>query len=210
MIATASASAARAGVTNTNWEVRRAEEIGPDLGRFRAVTFAQSFHWLNRPLVASLVRSAIEPGGACVIVYATTHAGVDTTDALPLPTPPRAAIDALIGTYLGTTRRAGRGTRPVADRPGDDSSRTDQDILAAAGLRFAAEINVAPGPLTYRDEDEIVASVFSLSYAAPDHFGGRLADFERDVRALLRRTAPAGRFCEQPRDIRVNVWLPAP
>ena len=210
MIATASASAARADVTNTNWEVRRAEEIGPDLGRFRAVTFAQSFHWLNRPLVASLVRSALEPGGACVIVYATTHAGVDTNDALPLPTPPREQIDGLIAAYLGTTRRAGRGTRPVADRPGDDTRRTDEDILAGARLRLAAELTIPPGPPAYRDEDEIVASVFSLSYAAPDHFGVRLAEFERDMRTLLRRTALDGRFCEQPKEIRVNVWLPAP
>ena len=61
-----------------------------------------------------------------------------------------------------------------------------------------------------RHEDEVVASVFSLSYAAPRHFGLRQAEFERDLRALLRRTAPDGLFCEQPRDIRINVWRPAP
>jgi SAM-dependent methyltransferase len=210
MIAIASAGAARAGITNAEWEVRRAEDINPSMGRFRAVTFAQSFHWLNRPLVAGLVRGVLERAGGCAIVYATTHAGADTTDPLPLPTPPRAEIDRLIGDYLGSTRRAGRGTRPVADRPGDDTGRTDEDILAAAGLRLAAELTVAPGPLAYRDENEIVASVFSLSYAAPDLFGKRLAGFERAMRALLRRTAPDGRFCEQPRDIRDNVWLPAP
>ncbi len=76
--------AERAGVPNIEWIVRRAENIGPDLGRFHAVTFAQSFHWVNRPKVAGLVLEVLEPGGACVVVYATTHAGVDDTGPLPL------------------------------------------------------------------------------------------------------------------------------
>ena len=210
MIAMARAGAVRAGVANVDLMVRRAEDIGPDLGRFRAVTFAQSFHWLNRPEVANLVLTVLEPGGACVVVYATTHMGVDGTDPLPLPRPPRAEIDGLIGAYLGSTRRAGRGTRPVADRPGDDTGLTDEEILARAGFGFASELTIEARPLAYRDEDEIVASVFSLSYAAPGHFGSRRAEFERDLRAMLRRTAPDGRFCEQPRDIRINVWRPAP
>ncbi len=210
MIAMASTRAARAGIENAHWQVRRAEAIGPDLGRFRAVTFAQSFHWLNRPRVAGLVRSVLEPGGAGVIVYATTHGGVEGTGPLPLPRPPRAEIDALIGAYLGSTRRAGRGTRPASERPGDDTNRSDEDVLAEAGFHLGAERTIAAGPPAYRNEDEIVASVFSLSYAAPGLFGPRLAQFERDMRALLKRTAPEGRFCEQLRGIRVNVWRPAP
>jgi SAM-dependent methyltransferase len=210
MIAMAGAGAVRGGVANVRWLVRRAEDLGPDLGRFRAVTFAQSFHWLNRPKVANLVLTVLEPGGACVIVYATTHAGVDDTGPLPLPRPPRAEIDGLIAAYLGSTRRAGRGTRSVADRPGDDTGRSDEDILGGAGFRLTAEVAIAASPLRYRGEDEIVASVFSLSYAAPGHFGSRLADFERDLRDLLRRTSPDRQFCEQPRDIRINVWRPAP
>ncbi|MGN6795069.1 MAG: SAM-dependent methyltransferase, partial [Streptosporangiaceae bacterium] len=116
----------------------------------------------------------------------------------------------LIAAYLGSTRRAGQGTRPVADRPGDDTGLSDEDILAGSGFRCASELTVAARPLSYRDEDEVVASVFSLSYAAPGHFGSRRAEFERDLRALLRRTAPDGRFCEQFREIRIDVWRPAP
>jgi hypothetical protein len=160
--------------------------------------------------VAGLVRDVLEPGGACVIVYATTHAGVDDTGTLPLPRPPRAKIDELIGAYLGSTRRAGRGTRPAGRGPGDRTDRSDEEILAAAGFRLAPGLTIAAPPARDRDEDEVVASVFSLSYAAPDHFGPRLAEFEQEVRALLRAASPDGRFCEQPRDIRVNVWRPAP
>jgi len=210
MIATARARATLAGAANVDWLVRRAEDIGQDLGHFRAVTFAQSFHWLNRPRVAGLLVHVIEPGGACVLVYATTHAGVDGAGPLPRPRPPRAEIDELIGAYLGSMRRAGRGTRPARDRPGDDTGLADEDVLSRAGFRGPARLRIAAGPLSYRDEDEIVASVFSLSYAAPGHFGPRRGEFERELRGLLRRTAPDGRFCEQPRGIRIDVWRPAP
>ena len=210
MLAAARAQGTRAGVANVDWIVRRAEDIGRDLGRFRAVTFAQSFHWLNRPKVAGLVLDVLEPGGACVVVYATTHAGVDGADPLPRPRPPRAEIDELIGARLGSMRRAGRGTRPARERPGDDTGLADEEVLTRAGFRGPARLEIEAGPVAERDEDEIVASVFSLSYAAPGHFGPRRGEFERELRGLLRRTAPDGRFCEQPRDIRIDVWRPAP
>ena len=50
---------------------------------------------------------------ACVVMYATTHAGVDGADPLPLPRPPRAEIDGLIGGYLGNTRRV---SKPASTR----------------------------------------------------------------------------------------------
>jgi SAM-dependent methyltransferase len=210
MIAAARARAARAGIKNVRWRVMRAEDISPDLGRFQVVTFAQSFHWLNRPRVARLVRDVLEPAGACVLVYATTHAGVPGDDPLPLPRPPRAEIDRLIGTYLGTTRRAGRGTRPARERPGDDTAAPDDAVLAAAGFSGPARLTIEPGPVTERDEDEIVASVFSLSYAAPSLLGARKREFEQDLRAVLKRAAPDGRFCEQPYDSRIELWRRAP
>lgn len=116
----------------------------PVLGRFRAVTFAQSFHWLNRPRVARLVRDVLEPGGACVI---------------------------------RSTRRAGRGTRPPRERPGDDTMLADHVVLAGAGFS---------GPMR------------------------RKRQFEQELRALLRRASPGGRFCEQPRDSVIEIWRWAP
>ena len=120
MIAAARAEAERAGLSSIGWRRMRAEEITAELGEFRVAPFAQSFHWVDRLKVARLVRSVLEPDGACVIVHATTHQGAPGEHSLPRPRPPRAEIDLLISDYMGSVRRAGRGTRaaspPRADR----------------------------------------------------------------------------------------------
>ena len=202
-------AAARDRTSTIDWRVMRAEEISPALGRFRTVTFAQSFHWLDRPKVARRVRDVLEPDGACVLVYATTHGGVSGTEPLALPRPPRDEIDRLIAAYLSTTRRAGKGIRPDRERPGDDTLLADDAVLAGAGFAGPACLTIGPGEVVERDEDAIVASVFSLSYAAPSLFGERKREFERDLRALLSRASPGGRFCEELREIRLEVWRPA-
>jgi hypothetical protein len=53
-----------------------------------------------------------------------------------------------------------------------------------------------------------VAATFSLSSAAPHLFGARLPAFEADLRRLLRRTSPVGRFAERTRDIALDIWRP--
>ncbi len=221
MIAAARAQAERAGISTIVLRRMRAEEITAELGEFRVVTFAQSFHWLERLKVARLVRTVLEPDGSCVIVHATTHQGAPGEHPLPLPRPPRAEIDQLISDYLGSARRAGRGTR-AAPSPtaaaADNSAVAADSCAAAAGTRFAddvfadagftgpAPLVVGGGSVAERDEDEVVASVFSLSYAAPHLFGADRARFEQDLRALLRRTAPDGRFCEERMHITAHVW----
>jgi hypothetical protein len=164
-------------------------------------TFAQSFHWMDRATVASIVREMLEPGGRWVHVDATTHRGVESAAGLGLPSPPRAAIDDLIRTYLGATRRAGRATLPAGTPSGED------DVMVAAGFSGPERLRVA-GRLHERSEDEVVASVFSLSSAAPRLFGDRLAEFEAELRRLLRERSPSGRFAEQARDVELAIWTP--
>lgn len=57
-----------------------------------------------------------------------------------------------------------------------------------------------------RSEDDVVASVDSLSPAAPHVFGDRLAAFGADLRELLRETSPEGRFAERTREIALVIW----
>jgi SAM-dependent methyltransferase len=176
------------------WRCLRAEELPAGLGPQRMVTFAQSFHWFDRPKVARIVRGMLEPGGTVVHVGATTHEGVDGS------TTPREEIRRLVQHHLGTTRRAGQGTLP-SGTPGGET-----EIFRGAGFEGPELIEVERGELIERSEDQVVASVFSLSSAAPHLFGDRLGAFERDLRKLLREASPDGTFLERARDITLALW----
>jgi hypothetical protein len=81
--------------------------------------------------------------------------------------------------------------------------------MRAAGFAGPLRVEVDDVAVFERSEDEIVASVFSLSSAAPHLFGDRVGEFERDLRSLLRTIAPDGQFAEQMRNTAFEVWRPA-
>ena len=200
MLAEAHRRAREQGCTNVRWVRRRAEDLPAGLGTVRVVAFAQSFHWMDRARVASIVRAMLGPTGALVHVGATTHQGVEGPGPLPAPRPPRDEITDLVRSFLGPVRRAGRGCLPSGTSSGED------EILSGAGFRGPRRIDVGGGEIVERSEDDIVASVFSLSSAAPHLFGARLPSFEAELRAVLRRASPDGRFCEQRRAITLSIW----
>lgn len=188
--------AARAGVANARWMRMRAEELPADLGRFRLVTFAQSFHWFDRPLVAATVRGMLEPGGVCVHVHATTHRGIDDETGPPYP-----AIGELVRRYLGPVPRAGRGVAP------NRKAGEEIDIYRTAGFTGPARFEV-PGWAVTRTVDEVVAAAFSVSGSTPHLFGADREAFEADLRELLERTASNGVFTERMREIAIDIWRP--
>ncbi|MFE6398471.1 class I SAM-dependent methyltransferase [Streptomyces alboflavus] len=200
MIAEAGRQAVRAGVAGkARWVRARAEELPAGLGTFTAVSFAQSFHWMDRDLVAATVRDMLRPGGVLLHISdlrTTPPAAAD----LPHPAPPRAAIDELVRKYLGPVRRAGRGTLPQGT-PGDEAT-----VFTRAGFT-GPDRHVVPGgePLT-RDSDDLVAEVFSMSFSAPHLFGPRLPAFEADLRRVLQDASPSGRFSVRQPGTEVFVW----
>ncbi|MFI5585696.1 class I SAM-dependent methyltransferase [Amycolatopsis sp. NPDC051758] len=181
-------------VRNCRWVHLRAEDLPAGLGRFRLVTFAQSFHWLDRPRVAATVRGMLEPGGFCAHVHATTHQGVDGSV-------PHTEITELVRSYLGPVRRAGQGSLPNGTASGE------AEVYRAAGFHGPRRFEV-PGRVVTRTADEVVAGVFSLSSAAPHLFGERQAAFEAELRELLRRVSPGGVFSERLGEIAVDLWSP--
>lgn len=78
--------------------------------------------------------------------------------------------------------------------------------MAAAGYTGPGRITVERGDLLERTEDEVVASVYSLSWAAPHLFAQRQDEFEHDLRRLLQATSPSGRFSERASDIELVIW----
>jgi len=204
MLITAAGRANQAGLTNTTWRQLRAEELPADLGMFRMVTFAQSFHWMDQALVADRVRGMLVPGGAWVHIGATTHRGVEGADELPHPRPPWDAIDQLVARYLGPVRRAGRSVLPTGTRGGED------DVMRAAGYDGPTRVDVGGNEVEERSVDDVMASVFSLSSSTPHLFGPELPAFEADLHELLTNAADNTHFSERRREITASIWRPRP
>ena len=198
MIAAARVAAERAGVRNAEWRHMRAEELPAGLGRFAVATFAQSLHWLDLTRVAAAVRDMLEPGGALVHVQATTHRGDCSEDPLEHPRPPYEEIDALVRSYLGPVRRAGRGLRSTRD--------DEADVLRAAGFTGPTRTEPDTARVVIRTADDIVAATFSLSSSTPHLFGADVGRFEADLRALLRGVAPDDAFSERTRPVALDIW----
>ncbi|MBM7171216.1 class I SAM-dependent methyltransferase [Streptomyces sp. G44] len=204
MIAEARRQAAERDVAHrTRWLQARAEELPPGLGTFTVVAFAQSFHWMDRELVAATTKDLLRPGGALVHVSdlkTETH----DADGLPYPAVPYAAIEELVRHYLGPVRRAGQGVL-TRGTPGGE-----REILTGAGFSGARRLVVPGGQALERTPDDVVAWVFSMSFSAPHLFGARREEFEAALRELLRRASPRGRFSERGPSTEVFVWRVGP
>jgi SAM-dependent methyltransferase len=205
MLAEGARQAEAAGITNVEWLHLRAEDLPADLGPFRAVTLAQSFHWMDRARVARLLRGVLATDGVLVHLHATTHEGIDSSLSLPHPRPPRREIAGLVKRFLGPRRRAGQGALPEVSISEADRGSYEAEIYRAAGFLGPTRIEV-PGAVVLRSTDDVVASVFSLSSAAPHLFGDRVQEFETALRELLAEVSPEGRFSEQMRETAVDVW----
>jgi SAM-dependent methyltransferase len=199
MLAEAARLAEKRHVRNVSWRQLRGEDLPADLPNVRVVTFAQSFHWMDRPRVAAAVRRMLHPGGALVHVHATTHRGVDEDVALPHPRPPWNAITELVQRYLGPQRRAGRGVLPTGTAAGEDA------IYRAAGFSGPERLEV-PGWFVERTAEDISASVYSLSSSAPHLFDNRLDAFKAELTQLLAAGSADGWYSEQMRSIAVDIW----
>jgi SAM-dependent methyltransferase len=199
MLAEAARLAERQGIGNVSWRHLRGEDLPADLAPVRVVTFAQSFHWMDRPRVAAAARSMLTPGGAVVHVHATTHEGVDADVELPHPRPPRQAVARLVERYLGTERRAGRGVL-LPRRGGDEDA-----VYRAAGLTGPQRLEVADRTVD-RTTEEVAASIYSLSSSTPHLFGDRLSEFDAELRELLQAASDGGLFSERMRSVAVDIW----
>jgi SAM-dependent methyltransferase len=199
MVREAARLAEAAGVSGVLWRQMYAEDLPGDLGRFRVVTFAQSFHWMDQHKVAEAVRGMLAAGGACIHIHATTHRGVPTEADLEFPEPPHEALLELARRHLDPARRTAGLDR--ASRSGES------DAYRAAGFTGPQRITIA-SPVVTRTSEELIAAVFSLSSSTPYLFGDHRAAFESDARRLLDRVSPAGLFSEQMREIAVDIWRP--
>lgn len=189
----------QAGVANVRWVQGVAEDIAAlSCGSCRVVTFGQSFHRVRRLAVAEAVYDLLMPGGSLVLI--SHHIDGRPRPADPgYPQIPHAAVRKLILDYLG------EGTRHYLATWDEGQPARFEDTLSQT--RFGGSRTIyAPGrPDLICDIDTVVAGYFSLSYAAPRWFGTRRADFESDLRHLLREHSPSGLFWDWPGDTELVI-----
>ena len=209
MLAEARRQAARRGIANARWVAGRAEDLPAGLGRFRAVVFANSFHWTDRDRVAATVLEMLEPGGAFVhLSDLKDSAGQSVPQPLPPsaahPAAPYAQIRNLVQEYLEPARRVSRRTLA------DGTLEREAVVLARAGFESFERHVVPAGQVIERSTDDVVAWVFSMSSSAPHLFGDRLPDFERDLRTLLQGASSDNRFAECLPATEIMTWRRPP
>jgi len=206
MLIEAERLAGRAGITNARWVGMRAEDLPGELGSFRVVAFAASFHWMDRPKVAAIVRTMLDRDGVAIQIDAPAYRCDALADAatvgLAHPSPPDDAIVELRRRYLGPDVRAGQGIRNTSP-DGEDA------VFVDAGFESAREVIVPDGRILERTVDDLVAMRFSSSPTAPHLFGERVGEFESDLRELLGRASPSGTFSVRLPDNVVRIWQPA-
>jgi SAM-dependent methyltransferase len=207
MLIEARRRAVELGIGNARWLRALAEFLPLRDGSLRVASFGRSFHWLARERVAAAIYTLLEVGGAFVQigeVDAAQRADWLSAGPLPYPLPPEEAMQELARAYLGPVRRAGQGVLAHGTPDGEAL------VLAHAGFTPPTYVFV-PGPdFVVRTVDDLVAARFSSSSSAPHLFGARLAAFEADLRALLRRASPSGRFAERPGPTELRFWRKPP
>jgi SAM-dependent methyltransferase len=189
-------AATEKSLANIRWARGLAEEL-PEAapGPYRLVTFGQSFHWTDEQTVAEKVYDMLEPGGALALIVHTV-AGRQRPQSPGSPPIPHDEVTEIVEHYLGSTRRAGQGTR--ADR-----AHRFEDILVQTRFGVPQSLFIPGIPDLLRDSESVLSGYLSLSWSAPHLFGDRLEDFAQDVRSLLAKRSPEGVFWDWPGDTEV-------
>jgi len=81
-------------------------------------------------------------------------------------------------------------------------------VFQSAGFAPEQVVVVPDGRVLHRSVDDVVAWILSISSTAPHHFGERLSDFVRDLRALLLDASPEGRFSVRLSENRLRIRRP--
>jgi SAM-dependent methyltransferase len=199
MLVQARAHASAAGMSKVDFIAATAENLNRlGLAAARVVSFGQSFHRTDRLRAAAAVDDVLEPGGSMVLIV---HDPGRPAPRQPANTSviPHEEIRDLVRTFLGSELRS-----DVRLSSSYEAERFEETL---ARTRFGPpRMVVARGrPDIVGDIDTVIANYLSMSFAAPHLFGPRLPQFVGELRTLLERRSPNGRFWDWPGDTAVII-----
>lgn len=162
-------------------------------------TFGQSFHRVRRRAVAETVYDVLVPGGSLVLISHNSEDGRPRPASPGYPEVPHAAVRELIVQYLGDA------TRRYLETWHANQPESFEETLAQTRFGGSRTVYASGRADLVKNIDTVVANYFSLSYAAPRWFGSRRADFESDLRRLLRERSADGLFWDWPGDTELVI-----
>ena len=173
------------GIENCTWACMRAEDIDETLGAFRLVTLGRSLHWMEQATVLKQAYDLLERGGGLLVARPVSVPLQDgwTRDENEWKEIQREVVRR----YLGPKRRAG------------DSLYTEPSVKVEGVFRALSFRRCDTWTYRYSRTwtlEEAVKNTYSHSFAAPRLFGERMADFENELREMLRNVQPSGEFVE--------------
>lgn len=167
-------AAARAAGLSIDFQMRKAEELCPDDGPARLVTFGRSFHWTERERVIALLEDIVDAEGGIAVI----HEDLDQKAATPT------------GKVIEAMKR---------DWSPDDLHRRNRagnaELLAASAFS-RVERMTGSVPRVW-SADQVLGQLLSTSYFNPARLGDRREAFEADLRARLARAGADDVFEEE-------------
>ncbi|MBJ7594076.1 MAG: class I SAM-dependent methyltransferase [Candidatus Dormibacteraeota bacterium] len=187
MLAEARNATPTEALPKTRWLRGRAEELpSMNLGSLRAVTLGQSFHWMDKYNVAESIYDALEGGGSMLLIH---HDSPETEPPLVSqnqsshPAVPDDAVNNVLIRWLGHGKP-----------PPHPDQEPYSELLARTRFGRPDRLLLPGRPDVVRSVDEVIDNYLSMSFAAPDLFGSRLADFRAELRTVLDNHTETGFF----------------
>lgn len=179
MLAAGRAAAAALGCGGITWVEGTAETLGPEIAPLCCATLGRSFHWMQREAVLAFLDTAIEPGGAVVLVEEERPDGIAWRQAVR---------DYVAAWHDGANPAAARNTRRRSGIP-------HRDVLAASPF---SRLETLRYPVArHWPIDRIIGYVYSTSGGNPQRLGSRIEAFEAGLRERLAALAGAPDFTEE-------------
>jgi ubiquinone/menaquinone biosynthesis C-methylase UbiE len=182
MIAEAKKRAELLGIIKIGWEVKRAEDLDESFGKFDCISFAQSLHWLDKEKILALSFKILSDKGAVLILGGKSIWNY-------APTAWQKKIIEVIKKYLGPERRTVNGKF-------EDSKKSFDSYLKEAGFKRLEKFDYF-FPKIEKNVDEVLARLFTSSFATKSLFGERVGDFEKELKTELLKINPDNKFVEE-------------
>ncbi len=162
---------------SVRWIEASSYDLGAQWGRFHLVTMGRSFHWMDRVETLRRLDAIIEPGGA-VALFHDTHPELPANSWWP-------EYRAVIRRYI-----------PDSDRPArrDPNWIKHESLLLDSAFSHLEEIGIVE-----RREgtiDNLIDRALSMSSTSATKIGARTLELAEEIRALMAKFAPSGRFNE--------------